>query len=36
MAAFAGLSYGWKALRLAVHAETGPLTVYGARVGGSF
>jgi hypothetical protein len=36
MAAFAGLSYGWKALRLAVHAETGPLTTYAARVGGSF
>jgi hypothetical protein len=36
MAAFAGLSYAWKSLRVAAHAETGPLTVYGARVGGSF
>jgi hypothetical protein len=36
MSAFAGLSYGWKNLRAAVHAETGPLTVYGARLGGSF
>jgi hypothetical protein len=36
MAAFAGLSYGWKALRVAAHAEAGPLNVLAARVGGSF
>ncbi len=36
MAAFAGVAYDWKNLRLAAQAETGPLTTYAARVGGSF
>jgi hypothetical protein len=36
MSAFAGLAYGWRALRVAAHAEAGPLTVFAARVGGSF
>ena len=34
--AFVGLAYGWKALRLAAQAETGVLTAYAMRVGGSF
>lgn len=36
VAAFAGVAYAWKGLRVAAQAETGPLTVYALRVGGSF
>lgn len=36
MEAFAGLSYGWKGLRAAAQAQTGPLNVLAMRVGGSF
>jgi len=34
--AFAGLAYGWKNVRLAAEANTGPLTTYGMRLGGNF
>ena len=36
LAAFAGLACAWRGLRVAAHAEKGPLTGYAARVGGSF
>jgi hypothetical protein len=36
LAAFVGVSYAWKKLRLAAEAEAGPLTTYAARLGGSF
>jgi hypothetical protein len=36
LAAFAGVGYRWKSLRVAAEAETGALTTYALRVGGSF
>jgi hypothetical protein len=36
MTAFAGLAYQWKKLRVAGEAQTGALTTYAMRIGGSF
>ncbi|MBZ0232339.1 MAG: hypothetical protein K8M05_08305 [Deltaproteobacteria bacterium] len=35
-AAFAGLAYAWRGVRVAAHGEAGPLNVLAARVGGAF